>query len=58
MFQRDATRAPFRRLPAHVTLRLRPDLPSLRTVAIVRDGRRELPGSEVRGTTRRCSTSA
>ncbi len=32
-----ATRAPFRRLPAHVTLRLRPDLPSLRTVAIVRE---------------------
>jgi len=32
-----ATRARFRRLPAHVTLRLRPDLPSLRTVAIVRE---------------------
>jgi len=32
-----ATRAPFRRLPAHVTLRLRADLPSLRTVAIVRE---------------------
>jgi len=32
-----ATRARFRRLPAHVTLRLRSDLPSLRTVAIVRE---------------------
>jgi len=32
-----ATRVPFRRLPAHVTLRLRPGLPSLRTVAIVRE---------------------
>ena len=32
-----ATRARFRRLPAHVTLRLRPNLPSLRTVAIVRE---------------------
>ena len=34
---RHATRAAFRRLPAHVTLRLRPDLPSLRTVRIVRE---------------------
>ncbi|TMA82076.1 MAG: hypothetical protein E6J72_03800 [Deltaproteobacteria bacterium] len=32
-----AARAPFRRLPAHVTLRLRPSLPSLRTVAVVRE---------------------
>src|SRR5258705_6407676 len=32
-----ATRTRFRRLPAHVTLLLRPDLPSLRTVAIVRE---------------------
>src|SRR6185295_19388213 len=32
-----ATRARFRRLPAHVTLRVRPNLPSLRTVAIVRE---------------------
>ncbi len=30
-------RAAFRRLPAHVTLRLRPDLPSLRTVPLVRE---------------------
>ncbi len=30
-----ARRDPFRRLPAHVTLRLRPGVPSLRTVAIV-----------------------
>src|SRR5262252_8495835 len=32
-----ASRDRFRRLPAHVTLRLRPNLPSLRTVAIVRE---------------------
>jgi len=32
-----AARAPFRRLPAHVTLRLRQGLPSLRTVAVVRE---------------------
>jgi REP element-mobilizing transposase RayT len=32
-----ATRDAFRRLPAHVTVRLRPRLPSLRTVAIVRE---------------------
>jgi REP element-mobilizing transposase RayT len=37
-----ATRTRFRRLPAHVTLRLRPDLPSLRTVAIVRELERSL----------------
>ncbi len=37
-----AARAPFRRLPAHVTLRLRPGLPSLRTVAIVRELERSL----------------
>src|SRR6266404_7102448 len=33
---RHVSRASFRRLPAHVTVRLRPKLPSLRTVAIVR----------------------
>jgi len=33
---RHVSRASFRRLPAHVTVRLRPELPSLRTVAIVR----------------------
>jgi len=33
---RHARRAHFRRLPSHVTLRIRPGLPSLRTVAIVR----------------------
>src|SRR6185295_6528181 len=32
-----ATRTRFRRLPVHVTLMLRPNLPSLRTVAIVRE---------------------
>jgi len=32
-----ASRDRFRRLPAHVTLRLRPNLPSLRTVAIVHE---------------------
>ena len=31
-----ASRQPFRKLPAHVTLRVRADVPSLRTVAIVR----------------------
>ncbi len=36
--QRHASREPFRRtLPAHVTLRLRKDLPSLRTVRIVHE---------------------
>lgn len=33
---RHASRDRFRKLPAHVTLRVRPGLPSLRTVAIVR----------------------
>ena len=32
---RHVTRAPFRRLPAHVTLRLRSGLPSLRSVPVV-----------------------
>ena len=32
-----ATRAQFRRLPSHVTLRVRRDVPSLRTVRIVRE---------------------
>ncbi len=32
-----ASRTPFRRLPAHVTLRLRSDAPSLRTVPIVHE---------------------
>src|SRR5437879_880396 len=42
---RHATRAAFRRLPAHVTLRLRPDLPSLRTVRIVRELERSFAAS-------------
>lgn len=34
---RHASRAAFRKLPAHVTLRLRPDQPSLRTVSIAHE---------------------
>jgi hypothetical protein len=30
-------RATFKRLPAHVTLRMRSDVPSLRTVPVVRE---------------------
>src|SRR5262249_29867044 len=34
---RHLSRAAFRRLPAHVTLRLRPDVPSLRRTVVVRE---------------------
>ncbi len=39
---RHASRAAFRKLPAHVTVRVRPDVPSLRTVSVVHEVERSI----------------